>query len=274
MVIEKSSALKAFYYLLYLDGMSISVERKFDEIGQELIGNEYLTVKHQIIEDCRKQIALTTIYEDPYDLIVEGLDIALSNKVKKVADGIVPRLIVWDMLCLANSDEKYSESENRLIAHVARILNVEKSVFLEMKQLISTAISTQKEREMLEMSNRPYNEIRPLVEEIEKRNSVVLDSARALIADEIILDEPDDEENESALVSTGKKIGETVVSGSKKIGTTVVTGSKKLGETVAPVAQDLGKKAVKGASNLAEGAGKFFGKLKDKANNKKNGGVK
>jgi len=162
------------------------------------------------------------------------------------------------MLTLAHSDDDYSESENRLIGHVSRILQIEKSVFLEMKQLISTANSVQKEQELLEASERTYSEIRPRVQEIEKRMHIIVEAAKVLIEDDIVLDDPaSEEQKEHVLLSAGKRLGDSVIS-----------SSKKLGDTVTPVAKDLGGKAVQSAAGIKEGAGMLFSRIKDAAKKK------
>lgn len=272
MIIEKVSALKAFYYLMSVDGVTEFEEDRFEEIGKQLIGPDFDERKREIIEECQEQMNAASIGDEEYDLIQEGLDKALEVTVGKVSEGIVPRLLVWDMLSLANCDDDYSENENRLISHVVRKLQIEKSVFLEMKQLISTALSVQKEQQVLEQSNRLYSDIRPLVEEIEKRNQIIIEAAKALIADDIIMDEPVKKEN--SFIETGKKLGDSMASGAKILGDSVLNGGKKLGESVTPVAKNIGVVAAKGANNVAEEASKLLGKLKATTQKKTSGGDK
>lgn len=278
-IISKQGTLKAFYYLMALDGINSFEEEKYCELGTELLGNEFDALREEIVLSCKEYLDSVSEDDDMYDVIQEGIDQAISSETTELTDGVTSRLLVWNMLGLAYCDDDFSNDENRMISHVVRVLQVDKSVYTEMKQLIITAASVRREQEQLETSNRPYSEIRPLVDEIEKRKENVVSAAKALIEDEILFYEPQVEnKKENKVLETSKKIGDSVVEGSKKFGETVVSGSKKIGETVAPVAKDIGEKtakglkdtsvfvgekAVKGASEIKQGANKLFSKVKD-----------
>lgn len=254
-VISKEGALKAFYYLMLIDGVTEFEKERFQEIGKELLGESFQEIGEVIIEECENDISSVDIDEVRYDIIQEGIDKSLNEIVSTIEEGVVPRLLVWNMLTLAYSDSDYTENENRLISHVTRVLQIEKSVLVEMKQLISVAHSIQDEKELLENSTKVYSEVRPLIDELEKRQNTIVEAATDLIADDVFLDvvhEEEKEKKDNAVIATGKTIGDSVV-----------TGSKKVGETVAPVAKDLSAKAVSGAAGLKEGAGKLFSKMKD-----------
>ena len=270
MIIEKLNALKVFYYLMSVDGVTAFETEKFDEIGSSLIGAEFFELKEVIMDTCQIQIDSATVDEERYDVILEGVDQALDVTVEKISDGVVPRLLVWDLLSIANCDDDYSEAENRLIAHVVRKLLIEKSIFLEMKQLISTMVSIQKEQDLLEQSDEPYAEIRPLIEEVEKRKKVIIEAAMALIADDVIMDEV--EVKEHALLDAGKKVGGSVAASAKNLSDSVVSSRKKIEESVTPLVQNISGAASKSVSGVADGAGKLFGKLKDVTKKKTDGG--
>lgn len=255
-IISKQGALKAFYYLMSVDGVTSFEEDRFQEIGEELLGSEFETCKDELVSFCEGHLDSISVDDERYDVIQEGIDLVLNDTVTDVNDGVVPRLLVWNMLSLAHCDDDYSENENRLIAHVARVLSIDKSVFVEMKQLISTADSVRKEQEQLELSDRPYSEIRPLVDEVEKRKNTIVEAAKALIEDDLLFAELPStqsvEKKENVILNVGKKFGESMAAGGKKVG-----------ESVAPVAKDLGAKAVTGAAGIKDGAGKLFSKMKD-----------
>ena len=253
-VVSKKSALKVFYYLMAIDGVSYFEQECFEGIGSELLGEEFSVINQEIISECESVVASIEVDDERYDVIQEGIDRALNEVVEKVDDGVAPRLLIWDMLTLAHSDSDYSEGENRLISHVARLLQIDKSVLVEMKQLISVARSVLDEKNELEASTRPYSEIRPLIDEVEKRQQTIVEAAKALIADDFVLEyDTRQKKEENAIIATGKRIGGSVVDGGKKIG-----------ESVAPLAKSIGKLAVSGASGFAEGAGKLISKVKRK----------
>ncbi|MCH5256162.1 MAG: hypothetical protein J1D87_02670 [Lachnospiraceae bacterium] len=249
-VIAKEGALKAFYYLMSVDGVTTFEQERFREIGIELLGEAFSEAEKTIIAECENVINSIDVDDERYDLIQEGIDQALNEVVKVIEEGVVPRLLVWNMLTLAHSDSDYSENENRLINHVARILQIDKSVLAEMKQLISVAHSIQEEKEILENSTRPYAEVRHLIDEVEKRHQTIVEAAKYLIADDMIIDVTGEEEKkENVVLATGKKIGDSVIARSKKVG-----------ESMAPVAKELGAKAMTGAAGIKEGARKLFSK--------------
>lgn len=253
-VISKQGALKALYFLMALDGVSEFEQERFEEIGSELLGDEFNNIKEALMSECHDVIEGITVDDERYDVIQEGIDGALNDTVASIEEGVVPRLLLWDMLSLAYSDLDYAEEENRLISHIVRILQIDKSVFAEMKHLIAVADSIQKEKAELENSSRMYSEIRPLIDEVEKRQRTIVEAAKALISDDIVLDVPeeDKDKSENIVIATGKKVGGYVVD-----------GSKKLGESVTPIIKNMGEFASSSASGVADGAGKLFNKMKN-----------
>jgi len=248
-IIEKKNAMKAFYYLMAVDGEVSGIELdKFDEIGREIDNEFFDDYKESIVKECRTQIATASGADDYYDVIQEGLDEALLRNVEKQNQGITVRLLVWNMLAIAISNDDYSEVERRIINHVVRTMSMDKSVFLEMEQLIKTASSVEKESAWIKASGKTYAEVRPIVEELEKRQKVIIESAKALIEDEIELDEPYvDDSNSGIFVNVTSKIGEKISPIATDVGTKTkkVFGkaTAKIGEKVAPITSGIGTKA-------------------------------
>lgn len=272
-IISKTGALKAFYFLISLDGTSDFVLNRFQEIGLEMFPDEFESIKESIISECTQQIASASDDDELYDVIQEGIDAALSDTVSDIQLSVVPRLLIWDMLSLAHSDDNYSENENRLLSHVARILKIDKSVFAEMKQLISTAASVQKELDQFGASNKPYAEIKPLVDECEKRRLTIIEAAKALIEDDILLEPLEDNNtpSENSILNMGKKLGESILSESKKLEEKVSPTAKDLGaktmKGILETSAFLGSKVEKGSSDLKVGADKLFSRMKNSIKN-------
>ena len=271
-IINKTSALKAFYYFMSVDGTSSFVLERFQELGMEILPDEFESVKESIISECTQQIESISIDGELYDIIQERIDAALSDTVLDIQQGIVPRLLLWDMLSLAHSDDNFSESENRLINHISRILQIDKSVLMEMKQLISTASSVQKELDQLEASDKPYSEIKPVVDECENRRLTIINAAKALIEDDIILEPVEDNSSvERSFVNIGKKLGGSILSESKKFEEKFSPAAKDLGSKTIKGLQEtsafLGSKVEKGGSSIKANAGKLFSRMKDSTKN-------
>lgn len=197
--VTMQSAIKAFYYLLAIDGeIDDSEIEKFKELSKQLDENvdTYMTA---LIEECNKNIQADN--DDYEDILWEGLDEALRASEEKDEEEIPARLIVWNMLVISFADGRYSELEKKLIKHVARILKVEMSVLMEMEQMVQTANAIEKEKVMLENSDRSYRRIRPIVVELEKRLDNIIGSAKELIDDDAEADTPYCAKEESNMIA-------------------------------------------------------------------------
>lgn len=242
-VFTRTAAIKAFYYLMAVDGeVSGSELEQFGQIGQEILGEEFTNLKDELIDECNQMIHKTIDDSDEaYDLIAEGVDQALADRIGDPSEGVSPRLLVWNLLVMALSNDEYSKTERRLIKHIVRCYGIEKSVFLEMEQMIQTMNAVSQELQWLESSDKPYNEIRPLVSEMESRQALIRESARALIEDEII---PLEEENENHL---------KLYLNEKKA---------QVAEKVNPLAEEVGAKANEIATGVKDQAKNLFGNAK------------
>ncbi len=255
-VISRNGALKTFYYLMAIDGDVTAEIDKFNEIGRDFLKEEFDNNRQQIIDECCAQIDSAVVDDELYDVIQEGVDKALGETVNKVEDGVCPRLLIWDMLSIAYTDNEYSEPEKRMIAHVARLLDVQKDVVMEMEHLMKTADAVIKELETLNSSNKPYSEIRPTVDEIEKRKQTITKAAEELIADDFVLERPQKEhkveEQSNVFSEAGKMISDTL--------NPVVDQVGDFAKKTFSDAKDLVDKI--DTKEISEGAGKLFSKMK------------
>ena len=224
MVYKKKSAVMCFYYLMAVDNDIQDIEKEtFDSIAKEIDPEKYESYKDSISEEYSKQIETIIDEEDYYDVIVEGVDKYLVPKEKP--EGVTSRLLLWDLLVVAFSDGEYSQLERKLIKHIVRVSEIEKSVFLEMEQLMKANDAVSKEIESLEKSDKPYNEIRPMIEELEERRNVIIESAKALIEDETYVPVAKVEKPEKDIFD---KIGDGVSSTVTPIASSIGDGAKKL----------------------------------------------
>ena len=180
--ISTKSAIKIIYYLMAADGEIFhSEEEKFDAIGAEL-DPDFADHKAQIVAECQSQMDKVIDPEDYYDVLQDGVEIALASSVQTVDTFITPKLLVWDMLTVAYSDESYDEVERRLLKYVVRKLNIDKAVFLEMENSILTLMDMEKELAWIKTTDRPYLTIETMVNEIADRKNVIFESVKDLIA--------------------------------------------------------------------------------------------
>ena len=131
--ISTKSAIKIIFYLMAADGeVYHSEEEKFDSIGTEL-DPTFLDNKNRIVNECKKQLDKVIDYEDYYETLKEGIDAALNDSKITEDTFITPKLLVWNLLAIAYSDENYDETERKLIKYIVRKTNIDKAIFLEME---------------------------------------------------------------------------------------------------------------------------------------------
>lgn len=180
--IAARNALQIIYYLMAADGTVYhGEEEKFDAIGAELDPN-FAESKPAIIKDCQAQLEKVIDPEDYYDVLMDGIEEAISSSGEPADTFITPKLLVWDLLTVAYSDESYDEIERRLLKYIVRKLQIDKAVFLEMESSILTILDIEKEIAWIKTTDRPYLTIEARVNELIKRRAVIFDSVKDLIS--------------------------------------------------------------------------------------------
>lgn len=237
----RKGVLGAFYYLMAADGdISTHEIEKLNEIRNELALDDYEDFKEALTSEYEKRKSTAFDDDDHFDLVLEGIDAALSQEQEETEAGITPRLLIWNMLVMACSDGVYHDKERRIIKHIVRTTSVEKSVFLEMEQLVQTGVAVAKEISWLSASSKPYNEVQPMIAELENRQKVILDEAKALLKDE-------QESSVEALKYEPDFVDEALDS---------------IGKAGAAVADGVGKAVTPVFDMIGNQAGKVFGGLK------------
>ena len=86
---------------------------------------------------------------------------------------------------MAIKDLDYSENEKKLIDYIAKKLNIDKNVLVEMDNSIRTLYSIQNELNWIEKNVEYHSESSKLKKELEKRMSVVETSIKLFFDDEM-----------------------------------------------------------------------------------------
>lgn len=179
--IPTRNAIKIFYYLMAADGKIFhNEEEKFDAIGKEL-DPDFVDHKEQIVKECQIQLDKVIDTEDYFDALREGVEDALLYMKTTDDTFITPKLLVWDLLTVAYSDEKYNEVERKLIKYIVRKTNIDKAIFLEMESSILTLIDIEKELDWIKTTNKQYLVIEAMVNELKDRRNAVFESVKDLI---------------------------------------------------------------------------------------------
>ena len=194
-VLSMRDALRIMYCLMLADG-SISEEEKgkLDEIGRTC-DSYFDSYKAQLIEECNSAIrpgtkrnidlALCTPEEreEYYDLIHDYVgEILMGDNIHK-SDGMQAKVLLWNLLAIANSEGEYSKNEKRFIRYFAMKTGIDGSVRMEMEQTFSTLVAIEREEVWLKSSDRPYRVIEERVNELQDRKNAIMQGVNALIKD-------------------------------------------------------------------------------------------
>ncbi|MCR5778862.1 MAG: hypothetical protein K6G84_15835 [Lachnospiraceae bacterium] len=134
-----------------------------------------------MIKFCKEQLDKVIDSEDYYDVVQDGVEEALLSK--QVFDkGYVPvKMLVWDLITLAYSDDIYNDAERKLMKYIVRKVDISRDVFLEMENSYLTVANLEKELNWVKSTDRPYLTIENQVKEIERREQAIYESVKALI---------------------------------------------------------------------------------------------
>ncbi len=180
-VLSPQSAMRIIYYMMAADGdIYHNEEDKFDEIGREL-DPSFAEKKEEIVCACKAQMDKVIDTEDYYDVLQDGVEDALLLSKPKEDSFISPKLLLWDLLTLAYSDNQYDETERKLLKYFVRKTNIDKAVFLELESSFLTLLDIEKEINWIKTTNKPYLTIEAIVNELADRKNVILESVKDLI---------------------------------------------------------------------------------------------
>ncbi|MBR1476442.1 MAG: TerB family tellurite resistance protein [Lachnospiraceae bacterium] len=179
--ISTKNAIKVFYYMIAVNGeFSHEEEEKFDEIGKQIDPN-FSESKDGIIAECKEQIAKVIDSDDYYDVIQDGVEESILIPDVTADSFITPKLLVWDLLTIAYSDEQYDEKERKLLKYIVRKFNIDSTIFLEMENSLQTLMDIEKETNRIKTTNRPYLTIEAQVNELADRRNIIFESVKDLV---------------------------------------------------------------------------------------------
>lgn len=246
-LLKKKSAIKTFYYLMAVDDDVSPEELKcFDEIGNEIDPVSFAEYRETVITECEHQLKSAVDEDDHFEVVLEGTDRTLTEQTDDVSSGVSSRLLIWDMLVIAFSNDHYDDFERRFIKHIVRTMEIDQSVFLEMEQLMKTNISVGKELAWIKTSDRTYAEIAPIVTELENRRTVIMTCAKTLIEDELYTaTEKVQIPQNNAFERAKAKVAPAAAEIGGKMTKFADNAKTKIGQATAPMANELGKQTQK-----------------------------
>ena len=181
-ILPVKDALKLIYCLMAADGsISPEEEEKFLEIGNSL-DPDFELWKDELIDDLSMKEAVLTD-EDEYFDFIHDYAAEIIYKAEDTGEGIGTKTLIWDLLVMAFIEGDYSSREKRLIRFVARALDVDSTVLLEMEQTLRTITVLNKEEEWLKSVNRSYSVVEVQMSDLRERREIILTGLQALMAD-------------------------------------------------------------------------------------------
>ena len=144
-VLSTESALKIIYYMMVTDGLVFySEEARFDAIGREL-DPAFAAHKDAIIRDCRAHLETVVDAGSYYETLQDGVEQALLSSKPTKDSYVTPKLLVWDLLTVAFSEEHYDEDEREILKYIVRRTKIGEDVFQEMEDSVQALMDTEKE---------------------------------------------------------------------------------------------------------------------------------
>ena len=182
-LISYEDSMRIIYCLIAVDGTVSDEEiEKFNDIGQQ-IDPLFTYHRERIIEDCVREFEKADDEEEYYDVIHDYAANVIRNSEIRDNKAINGKSLYWNLLATAYVDKGYSENERRLIKYIARLLEIDKTVDLEMESALKTMIAIEEEEQFLQESGKPYKEVQPHMEDLDTRKKAIMQGVFALVTD-------------------------------------------------------------------------------------------
>ena len=194
--VDLKSALRIFYYLIYVDGIINDDEIvEFDDIVLNSVNTSDVDkIRQSTVDYCIKRIGDISDKQRLYDFVygevnnelnIYGRHVSWDHNMCKAGDTIVsPQWFIWNLLTLAVSDNEYLDNENRIIDMAVKKVGLDEDIYMQFDMLIRTAKDVFKELEWIKESDKSYNEIDIIVKELENKISIINKQSRILIEEE------------------------------------------------------------------------------------------
>lgn len=181
-LITVDGAVKLMYMVMAADGELAEEElSQIQEIGGELDA-AFAEHRTETMEECTalvRQLDAENYREELNDLVRDVIQESLH-----VPGAAIPvKLLLWDLLAVAQSDNHYQEEEAKLIRYIARHLEVDKSIVPEMETASRALMAIENETAWLKTTDRPFGVVEPVMKELEGRKSAIMQGIHDLIND-------------------------------------------------------------------------------------------
>ena len=176
------NSVKVYCYLMAADGeINEKEEEKLTSIGRDLIA-EFDKHKEELLKECKEHLSKAETSEEYEETIEDAIEDILLDYSNIKTPEVSPKQLLWNMLTIANSDEKYDEQEKKIVRFLTRKFNIDKAVLAEMESSMLTVLDIEKEIAWLKTTDKPYVEIETMINELKNRENAIAEGVYSLIA--------------------------------------------------------------------------------------------
>lgn len=181
-MITSEGAIQLMCMVMAADGdISEKELSQIQEIGEKL-DDSFSEHQGQTVEACTalvKKLDAENYQEELHDAVRDVIQSALN-----APGATVPvKLLLWDLLVVAESDSTYLEEEAKLIRYIARHLEIDKSIVPEMEHSLRAVTAIENEMDWLKATNRPFGTVKPVLKDLAARKDTILQGVHDLISD-------------------------------------------------------------------------------------------
>lgn len=181
-MITSEGAIQLMCMVMAADGdISEKELSQIQEIGEKL-DDSFSEHQGQTVEACTalvKKLDAENYQEELHDAVRDVIQSALN-----APGATVPvKLLLWDLLVVAESDSTYQEEEAKLIRYIARHLEIDKSIVPEMEHSLRAVTAIENEMDWLKATNRPFGTVEPVLKDLAARKDTILQGVHDLISD-------------------------------------------------------------------------------------------
>lgn len=178
-LITAQGAVKLMCMMMAADG-DISQQElgQLQEIGKEL-DEHFPEYQGKVVEECTALVEKLDAenYREELNDVVRDV---IQESLHAFGATVPVKLLLWNLLVVAQSDSCYQEEE---ASYIARHLEIDKSIVPEMEHALRAMLAIENEMKWLKSTDRPFGTVEPVLTELAKRKATIVQAIHDLIGD-------------------------------------------------------------------------------------------
>lgn len=174
--------LKLMCMIMSADGDIADEElTQIHDIGTEL-DEQFPEYQDELISECTALVNKfdSEAFQEDYNDAVRDI---IQNSFNVPGATIPVKLLLWNLLVVAQSDNTYLDKEGKLIRYIAKHLGLDKSIVPEMESSIRALLAVEQEISWIKTTNRPFAVVEPILCELSDRKAAIMQGVHMLIND-------------------------------------------------------------------------------------------